>query len=238
MNKKSILFLLLLISFSIKAQRFEDYEFVGSRRYIYDETGLRTEKKTYDSDHKLVSFVHYKYDVHNNKIATLKYNKDSTLLLRYIYMYDANCFKIKSLKYDYFKNKESQKVYWNDEHGNNIRTEYYEFKELIKYTEISYTASGDFNSCKTFSKNGKLESEVRYDYLFKNELIVEKTRYSGEKIVAKSIYGYNENGEKISHISNYSSGKRDSKKRIYSYDSKGNYIQSMVYKKLKNKEHE
>ncbi|WP_421920775.1 hypothetical protein [Marinifilum sp.] len=222
-------------SFSF-AQDIEAYTLIGSRKYAYNKKGERIEKQSFDAENKRISFVHYIFDEKGNKIESLKYHGDSTLLSRYIYIYSPENLRIKSIKCDYIKNTESRKVYINNDKGENVRIEYFNDNGLSKYTVITYTEKGEYESRLNYNENGLLTSETYYRYIYKNNRIVEKDKYNGaNELTLHSIYEYDEKGRKHSYSSKYASSRRKSKKRIYQYNSKGQCVRSLVYESIKTK---
>lgn len=230
-----VLILLFGVNFGSKGQEIEGYRFVGSREYRYNHKGEKIEKRSFNANHQLESFVNYIFDVNGNKIESLKYSNDSVLLARYVYFFDAENYKIRSIKVDYKNDVETRKNYINNEKGENIRTEYFDADGLTKYSEVTYTDTGEFKSRKSFDRNGELSSAYDYEYLYKNGKILEKQRLSKAKLASKTVYEYDDNGFKTSYSSNYVSIRRTSKKRLYNYNEHEQCIQSLVYEKLKTK---
>lgn len=236
MNMQILIFILLFsVTIASSGQKMVGYKFIGSREYKYNHKGERIEKQTFDADNNRESFVCYKYDVNGNKIETLKFSKDSVLLTRYVYFFNAENHKIRNIKIDYEENEETHKTYFNNEKGENIRTEYFDANGLIKYSEVDYTEKGEFQSRKSFSKDGKLSYAYDYEYLYKNGRVVLKKRFSKGKLASITSYEYDKNGFKISYASHYVSNRRTSKKRLYKYNNEGQCVQSLVYEKIKSK---
>lgn len=215
--------LLFFISIQVKA---DNYQLVGKRQYTYDENGLRTQKISFDSEGKTEKKVLYFYDSNGNKIRTEKYLAKDTLLAVYQYQFNNKNEKTGSLKIDYTRNKKSSKRYYYNDKGQNIKSEYYINKVLVKKVEYEFDKFGNQTKYVAYNANGEQTSlfftENKYD---KKARLRKKYKRNGKGVLEKeNQYNYNNKSQVISSLTIYHNGKKANSKRVYTFDSKGRKI--------------
>lgn len=224
---KLTILLSLLISCS---SAFAQLSLKGIRTYTFDEKGQEIEKNSYYPNGELEQFVHYSYDIAGHKTGTLKYDKDSSLIVRYIYINDEEGNRIKTQKIDYEKNKNtSKRLTYNSE--NLLDTTYY-FDEysLSKFMVCTWDDEGLLQSRRYYTPQGIFISESNFKYKVEAGNILEKHRYdSNERLQSTLTYTYNNQGQKITINSRYTSTRRTDKFREYQFNACGQCIKSFVY---------
>lgn len=229
--------LILLLSFTSIADKVDAkaYQFIGKREYSYNDSGLRTRKISFDSEDRLEKMVLYFYDEQGNKVKTEKYNAVKVLIAVYEYQFNEKNQKISSSKADYLKNKVTSKLYFYDDAGSNVKTEYYSKKELLKIVKYAFNELGHQVKYSTYNAEGKqtslLYTENKYDNTGK--LSEKYKRDANGKLVKLNHYNYNNKAKMSESFSYYHTGKRSNSKRIYEYDSKGRKIGFTKYSAIK-----
>lgn len=233
-----LLSLILLITCTlVKSQNSETYELSGIRKYTYNEKGERSHKLSYDTDNNLTKKVTYFYDNRGHKIRTEKRLANDSLLAIYKYEFNEANQKVNSEKTDIIRHKKTRKLYYYNNLGQNIVTEYYAKTKLIKKVCYAYNTFGNQIEYAVYKANGERESifytENKYN---ESDHVDEKIRRDGEgKIVKKNRYDYNKNLLINTSFAYYYTGRRSNSKRVYEYDQQGRKIESLKYTAKKAK---
>ncbi|WP_101261032.1 hypothetical protein [Labilibaculum filiforme] len=229
--KYLISWLFLMHCVLVNGQDAKDYEVSSIGKFVYNESGLRTEKLSFDAHNILTKRVVYSYDDKGNKIKTEKYLADGTLLATYEYEFNAQNQKVVSQKTDWVKSSKSGKVYRYNSLGQNIETEYDNNGQLTKRVYYKYNKNGDQTEYK--ESNGKNEqlvlffTENKYDAT--GRLIEKYKRNDDEELVKSNAYSYNSNSQLVESFASYKTGRRGDSKHTYSYDKEGRAMGFVKY---------
>lgn len=203
-----------------------DYELLGRRQYAYNESGLRSEKISFDAEGRLEGKVYYFCDENGHKIRTEKYSAEDSLAVVYEYQFTEKGEKAGSLKTDYAKGRKSRKAYFYNANGQVIRCCYYAEGCLLKSITYAYDELGNQNRYEVRNAKGERITLwlTSYRYDEKGQLIEKRRSDEEGNLLKVCSYGYNAKGQIETGYTDYYNGKRRNSKRVYTYNDEGQKI--------------
>ncbi|MBI9052630.1 MAG: hypothetical protein JEY96_02365 [Bacteroidales bacterium] len=192
--------------------------------YKYDNNENKVEFINYNGDENKVMFKqNITYDNSARKIREERYNGSDYQIIKYSYNTENRVSKI--VRSDIYGNVEHKRIF--NYKGNSCNISIYNSNDKETGSIVNKYDSNN-NIIETIEYDDKDVVTEKYEFTFKENLVLEKTKYTLENFMYKEIYEYDAKGNLVKIKKEQPKG-NIIVSNIYKYDSQNNLIEEQWY---------